>query len=65
MMQTLRYRAGAMLLLPVVCSLLLAGCGGQGHVLGVPPSGSAVTVADAAKTAPGTPVVLRGKMVER
>ena len=52
-------------LLTLLPGLVLAGCSGQRRVLGVPPEGSPVLLSAARDAAPGTPVVVRGKMVER
>jgi hypothetical protein len=62
-------RVGARLLRPFAFSffsLFAAGCGGGGsHVLGTPPAGTPILVSAAKEAAPGTPLILRGKMVER
>ena len=52
-------------LLTLLPGLVLAGCSGHGRVLGVAPEGSPVLLPAARDVASGTPVVVRGKMVER
>lgn len=50
----------------VLCGVLLAGCSGSGgHVLGVAPTGEPKSIADAQSAAKGTPIVLKGEMVEK
>lgn len=52
-------------LLTLLPCLALAGCGSGQRILGVAPEGSPVPLSAARAAAPGTPVVVRGKMVER
>ncbi len=49
----------------LVCGSMLAGCSGHGGTLGTAPTGAPVSIAAARKAPPGSPITVRGEMVEK